>query len=816
MLKNYLKIAFRSLWRNKVHSSINIIGLALGIACCVLIVLFVKDEWTFDVFHSKVDRIYRAYVQEDYGENEKFFNTVTPFPLGPVLKENFPEIEHEVRINRFVSLTQIEGEQFTDQITIVGKNFFDVFDFDLYGDQSKAFADQNKVVLTREMATKYFGDADAIGKSFSIQLNEQFENFIVTGVVERVPTNSSIQFDILISDLNYSRLYGERVLTSGWFNVTPETYILIKEGADATALERKFPALFKTLLGEDYAVSNYTVGLQPLSDIHLNPAFPVGIAPVSNPKYGYILAAIALLILLVACINFITLSVGRSLKRAKEVGIRKVVGAHRIQVATQFLSEAVLVTMISLALGFLLAVVSLPVFNELAGKSLVMEFNGFMVAVSMLLVVIIGIISGSYPALLLSGFKPISILKGIQTGADKQRLRKVLVGIQLVLAIFLITSTLIMQEQLSYLQNKDLGFNKEHVMVVPLNVPANGRLFQRIDAGFIKSERFKSELESVPDVAQVCVASHDMATGAWTNIGYTDDADTYRTFFANIVDADYVPVMNMTLASGRNFSKDNLADKRRSIIVNEAFAREYGWDATSAVGKRVPGKNFPDHEIIGVVTDFHYAPLYTRVEPLVLAMSGEVFAGGIENIGIQSSPIPKLLIRLQVGNMANTISLIERSWERLTGGEEFQFSFMDEALATQYRNDQNLGKIVRIATLLAILIGSLGLYGLASLAMQARIKEISIRKVMGATERSILFLLSKEYMVMIVISLILSVPITLYFMSEWLSGFQYSISITPTTFLLAGIVSLMIALVAIGYQTLRASWTQPAETLKYE
>jgi putative ABC transport system permease protein len=539
---------------------------------------------------------------------------------------------------------------------------------------------------------------------------------------------------------------------------------------------------------------------------------------VSNPRYAAILAAIASLILFVACINFVTLSIGRSLKRAKEVGIRKVVGAARKQIIFQFIGEAVIISLVSLFFGLILAVLNLPLFNTLSGKQLVFPMDGFMALVILSLVFVIGIISGSYPAFVLSAFKPISILKGVLvTGNSRFGIRKVLVGVQLVLSIFLISSTLLMRKQLSLLQNKNLGFNKEQLAVLQLNVPrvpGQSKLAQRVKIGFEKAEQFKPELQKFPGVAAVCASSHDFGDGSWTNVGYTDDTGVYRSFNANSIDDDYIPVMRMELVAGRNFSSENPSDMLRSIIVNEAFVKEYGW--SDAIGKRIPGKNFAEHEIIGVVKDFNYTALYTKVEPLVMVMDPTITLSGSENINFDNSPIPKLVVRLTPGNMSATIDQIKIVWEKLTGGEEFAFSFVDERLAAQYRNDQNLGKIISIATMLAIVIGSLGLYGLASLAMQNRTKEISIRKVLGATEQSLLVLLSKEYVLLVGISLILSVPVTWYLMTQWLQSFEYRVEIGLESFFVAGGISLLIALLTISYQTIKTASAQPAETLKYE
>ena len=816
MIKNYLKIALRSLWGGKVHSIINVLGLSIGIACSIPIALFIKDEWTFDVFHSKADRIYRVWVKEDWGENQQFFNTVSPLPLGPALKESFQEVEHQVRISKMGTQVKVGEDQYSETLTFGGQHFFDVFDFPLMTGSRDALKSQNAVVINQYTSKKYFGTANAIGKTISIQFGEVFEDFEVKAVVADIPSNSSIRFYLLISDLNFPRVYNEQTLNSGWFNVDPETFVLLRDEVQVNDLMKKLPTMLRTAIGdENFVKSKYTAGFQPLKAIHLDTTFPVGLAEVNDPRYSYILAAIAILILAVACINFVTLSVGRSIKRAKEVGIRKVAGAERRQLIFQFVGEALIVTLISLIAGVTISVLSLPLFNDLSGKQLAFEPDAFAILMAAMLVIIIGLVAGSYPAFVLSSFKPIAILKGkLTSGNSKQGLRKVLVGVQLVLSIFLISSTLIMRKQLDFLQYKNLGFDREQLMVVQLNVPRGGRLPNRVKTGFEIAERFKPELSKIAEVVTVCASSHDFGQGGWTNVGYTDDKGTYRTFNLNVVDHDYFHTLKMDFAAGRSFSKDIPTDFRRGVIVNEALVKEHGWK--DAIGKKLPGNKFAEHEIIGVVKDFNYESLYTRVVPLVIVMDRSIIFSGAENVNIGSNPVPKLMIRLQAGDLIGAIAKVEQVWEHLNAEEEFVFTFVDQALADQYRNDMNLGKIVQIATLIAMIIGSLGLYALASLAMQNRVKEISIRKVMGASQNSLLVLLSKDYAVLIGISLLLSVPITVYLMNSWLQSFEYRINVGWEIFVLAGSLSLIIALVTISYNTIKTALTRPAETLKYE
>ncbi|HZY81319.1 MAG TPA: ABC transporter permease [Cyclobacteriaceae bacterium] len=815
MIRNYITIAFRSILRSKAHSAINIVGLSLGIACCVLITLFVKDEWTFDQFHSKADRIYRVFGKENWGENQEFFYTVTPYPMGPALKDNLPEVESQVRINKLGTQVRIGDNIFSETVAIVGRDFFKMFDFEFArGNGESVLEKPNNIVISEFVSKRFFGDADPIGKTLSLQLGENFEEFTVAAITKRVPTNSSVQFYMAISELNFEKTVNPQTLVQGWFNIAPETYVLLREGVDVKTVEAKFPTLFRTLLGEDrFNESKYAPGLQPLTSIHLDTDYPAGDSAVSDPKYSLILGAIALLILFVACINFVTLSIGRSLKRAKEVGIRKVVGAARKQLITQFIGEALIIATISMVIGIAVSVLSLPTFNRLAAKELVYPTDGFLLLVVVALMLIIGLISGSYPAFVLSAFRPVTILKGaVQSGNSKQFLRKALVGVQLVLSIFLITCTLVMRNQLSFLQEKNLGFNKEQLVVVRMYMPRL-RMVDMIRQGFEKTEIFKTTLAGKPGISEVCSATHSFGDG-WVNFGYTDDKSVYRTFDAIVVDDEFIPVTKIEMAMGRNFDDANTSDVRRSVIVNEAFVKDLGW--SDPIGKKIPGPNFIDHEIIGVVKDFNYNSLYTKVTPIVMVQNPEILTKGTENVNVSSRPVPKVIARLKAGETAAGLAELKKAWETIIGPEEFTFTFVDEALAAQYESDRNLGKIVSIATVLAILIGSLGLYGLASLAMQSRTKEITIRKVLGATEGSLLVLLSREYVILIGICLLISVPLTLYMMQGWLSTFEYRINVGWFVFLISGGISLVIALLTIGHQTMKTASTQPAQTLKYE
>ena len=816
MIRNYFKIARRMLWKYKVHSVINIGGLGLAIACCILIALFVKEEWTYDEFHSKAERIYRAYVKEDYGGNEQFFNTLTPFPLGPVFKENFPEIQAQVRIVPNTSILKINGEQFTEQVLIAGQSFFEVFDFEIIaGDGSEMLTSQKSIAISERAAKKYFGDGNPIFQVLQLQLGAQLEEFEVQAVLEDPPGNSSIQFDFLISDLNLSKIYSENALNSAWFNVTPETYLLLNEQVVSEQLVTKFPALIRSLLGdESFQQSNYQVGLQPLTTIHLDNDYPIGLAPVSNPKYPYILIATALLILIVAIINFVTLAIGRSMKRHKEVGVRKIIGASRKQLIGQFIGESITITSLAVIAGLALAILAIPVFNDISGRELNIGLNGFNIGLVIGLLLLIGTIAGSYPAYVLSLFKPIDIAKGGSIGNSRQKARKILVGVQIFISAFLITSTLLIKQQLQYLQNKDLGYQKEQLLVIPLNTAGSGSMMDLIEQGFTQAGMLRAELEPYTGIRAIGAASHDFGNGNWTNIGFTDHQDIYREFSFNIVDENYIPTLQAELIAGRNFLSGSTVDQKKGVIINQAFARSYGWE--SPIGKKIPGSNFTEHEVIGVVKDFNYASLYTTVEPLVMVMDPSIIFKGMENIDIDNPLLPKLLIRLAPEGIQQSIEIIHQAWDKVVGQGSFEFSFVTESLNQQYRADQNLGRIVNLSTWLAIIIGSLGLYALASLALQNRNKEMGVRRVLGASQSGLMLLLSREFMLLVLVSFLLSIPLTWFMIREWLSGFQYKINLSPDTFLFAGMISILVALFAISSQVIKSSSINPVDALKNE
>jgi len=813
MIKNYFITAFRNLLKDKLNTTINVIGLAIGIACCILILLFVKNELSFDKFHQNSDNIYRAWVKEDYKSGNQFFNTQTPYPLASALENEVPEIKSVVQVSLLNWMAILGDKKNPTTIHMVGQDFFKVFSFKtISGNTKTALEDSKNIVLTEEMALKHFGSVDVIGKNLIFDLDETQNAFTVMAVVENPPTNSSIKFDMIISDANKSSILGAMELEN-WFNIGPETYVLLNDGSSLVNIKPKLDAISKKYVRMNEG-DTFTIGFQPLTDIHLNPDFPVGLAPVTDPSYAYILGSIALLILALACINFIMLSISKSVGRAKEVGVRKSIGATRFQIVQQFLSEAIVVVFIALIIGLILAKLFLPYFNDLANNELTMTFTPFLILVTISLVIIIGVIAGSYPALIVSNFKAASILKGGNSGvSNKKNLRKVLIGFQFVLSIGLIASTFIMTKQLNFLKNKNLGFDKEQLVSVQLQVP-EGRMTSTINYGMEIAQLFKNKLSSQPEIQSVAASSHTFSPGGWTEIGYTDLDGKYNEFNLNIVSPEYIPTMNMEIKSGRNFQPNSESDKRRAVIVNEAFARAYNID--NLENAKITDALFGDHVIIGIVKDFNYTSLHGEIKPLALSLNPSLFFVQNVNINVYSNLTPKLLVRLKANNIQKGLSAIEQSWLEISGDTDFNYNFIDQQLDSLYEQEQNLGTIVGIASLFAILVGGLGLFALASLNIRNRMKELSIRKILGASNGSNLYLIVKEYIIMLLITLAIATPISWYIMSDWLSTFTYKIDITVMIFLYAGLVAAITAAISISYHSFKAIKTAPLEYVRNE
>ena len=804
MIRNYLKVALRYLGKHKGYTAINVLGLAVSIACCLLIMLFVKSEISFDRFHSKSGRLYRAWLEEHY-EGQVFVNTVTPVPLGPVLQAGLPEVESTARVSLANTGVKYNGNTFNDPVAMVDSSFFNLFDFDLKeGDRANPFPTGNSLIITERSAKKYFGSSSAIGKDLEITLGTDKVLFTVAGVLKDIPLESSIQFDMLIPFSNAHYVWSEKTRTSAWSNVVVETYLLLKKGFDVNKVNAKTGAVMNPLVANTYKPGEYKISLQPITDIHLNNKLPSGNAPVSDPKYSYILATVGLLILLIACINFVTLSIGRSTTRAMEVGVRKVLGAARQQLIRQFWGEGLLITFFALVLGIALAIALLKPFNQLANRELLMPFNLTMILFCLALLLIIGLVAAIYPAFVLSAFKPIQVLKGrLKTGNSMGFFRKGLIVGQFVASIIMIIGTITITRQLNYLQQKNLGYNKEHIIVVSTN--------KRRAEGNKLAALYKTVLQKNPAVISATTSLFSMAEAGWMNLGYKDDKDVFRQYRYNTVDAEFCRTMGLQVIAGRDFIPGNTSDSN-SILVNEAMVKEYGWK--DPLGQRLPGTY--QERVIGVVRDFNFESLHTNVKPVMMALRADSIFRHSSDFSFAFPPQPRVSVRFAGGNLKDEIEFLRSSWKSVAGNEDFQYQFLDDALASAYQQEQRLGNIVRYASFLSIFIACMGLFGLATLVVARRTKEIGIRKVLGANTGRIISMLSKDFVLLVLVAALLAFPVAWWALHKWLEDFAYRINISWWIFLLAMALTLVVALLTVGIQAMKAALMNPVKSLRTE
>jgi len=663
--------------------------------------------------------------------------------LATTLGENIPEVEQTTHFYNFPNLVKLpdQPESTSKTISMVDADFFEMFDFEVVsGNVSALKENPGTVALTEETARQFFGDQNPVQQTISIQIGDAFDDFTVAAVMKDPPVNSSFQFELLIPFSNSAKIFSEGAQAS-WFNVSTETYVLLQEGTQPEALDSKLTAMMTTVLGDRYGDEIdesglvYTVGLQPITDIHLNTEIPVGIAAVSDPVYSYILGAIALLILLIACVNFMTLSISRSTSRAKEVGIRKTSGAQRQDLMYQFWGEALLMTVIALTIGVLLSELLLPQFNVLSGTDLQLIFSGNMLLFLLGTTVFVSLIAGIYPALILSGFKPVEVLKGrLSLSGDKNLFRQAMVVFQFTLSIILIAGTLIISKQLDYIRSADLGYQKDQVVTIStdMNAEPGVPLSQVIEEAARLKDRLATELAGISEISSLSLSTFTpVQSGGWISADFREQNDRKREFHFNIVDHDFLNTYGIPIISGRDFYAENPSDERRAIIVNQALVEDYGWE--NPIGQRLPGPNFEDHEIIGVFEDFHFETLHTEVEPLGLTINPSIMFSGVDNLGFSGAPTPKISIRFATQDLSALMNQIEETWASVAGGAPLNYTFVDQAIDSQYRHEERLSQIVFFGATLAIIIACLGLFGLASLMIIRRTKEIGVRKVLGAS-----------------------------------------------------------------------------------
>ena len=800
MIKNYFKTAWRNLWRNKIFSAINIFGLSIGLACCILMFLFIQHELSYDKFNVNAKNIYRIFSIPVDSKDKKEL-AVTPAPWAPLMKKDYPEIKEYVRLLRDEKMVIGQpGEQhfYEKDIFYADSTFFNVFSVELErGDVKKALERPNSIILTEESAQKYFGDADPIGKTLEINSFVGSVDVEVTAIAKKVPASSHFQFSSLIS----VQTLGD--MSNFWAYHMFQSYILLNERTSPKEIEKKFIDFNnKYIANNPQADGKQDIFLQPLTDIHLHSNMTGEVGVNSDIAYVYVFAGVAIFILLIACFNFTNLSTARSLSRAKEVGLRKVVGAERSQLVKQFLGEAGFFAMISLAIALAIAYLVLPVFNQLSDRQLSLDLNRNLSLVIMLflLILFVGLSAGIYPAVILSSFKPVEVLKGkLFKTTKKISFGRVLVTLQFVVSIVLIAATILVNQQLKFLQNKKLGFDKDNLVV--LTLPKN------LDTA--RLETFKTSLINNPGIR--AVAASQSIPGPIIPVNQVNDgnADLTKALSMQMLftDVDFVRTMNMKIIAGRDFSKDHPTDRTEGFILNEEAVKKSGWSSPAdAIGKTfqwvIPNAVLKSGKVIGVVQDFNITPLKTAVQPLVMH--------------IQPIRFQYLYIRFDQSKAENVISTIEKTFNQFYANQSFEYSFLDDTLAMMYKNERKLGTIFSYFSSLAILIACMGVLGLSLYSIRQRIKEIGIRKVIGASVTSITGLLIKEFIQPVLIATLIAVPIVWYGMNKWLEDFAYRITISWWIFAVAGALALIIAIFTVSLQAIKAAMANPVKSLRTE
>ena len=811
MLRNYLKIALRNLLKYRLYSAINISGLTVGMLCFLSIFLYVQDELSYDRFHTNIDRLYRLNFYAKLGD-QLAHTSASPKPAGPVFKESMPEIEAFCRLRSWgTPVVRYENQSFKEEKVIYADStLFQVFTFTLLeGDPATALTAPNSVVLTRQAAEKYFGTGKALGRT----LRFGDEACMVTGVVADMPQNAHFRYDFFRSLSGFNLGWDDN-----WGSTNYHNYFLLRKGADPAALSEKATAIFisnfapilkqylNTSWDEFLRAGNYArVEFFPVRDIHLHSDLDEELGANGDIKYVYIFAIIGLFILALACINFMNLSTARSAIRAREVGVRKAIGALRSDLARQFLSESILLALLALVLALGGLYLVLPAFNNLAGKALDMSaiYQPGFLAAALVLAGLIGLAAGSYPAFFLSAFQPVNVLKSgtVSAGGPGRRgagsLRSGLVVFQFFTTSVLLVGSLVVYQQLQYIQHKKLGFNKENVLIL-----------EDTDLLGDKQNSFKATLLQHPAVRHVSYCNFVPASAEQntSTVVMGRNVTQENTILSNNcwADHDYARTLGLEIAGGRDFAKD-LATDSSAVLVNERLARSFGYPQKPVLGQvlsfpRDEGK-LETHTIVGVVKDFNFASLRTNIEPLA------IFMGGWHN---------NLCIRFETSNADAFIKDLRADWDEMAPGQPFAYSFLDERFQRLYAAETRVGQIIGVFAFLAVFIACIGLFGLATFTVQQRSKEIGVRKVLGASTAGIVGLLSKDFLKLVMLALVIAVPVAWYGMHRWLQDFAYRIDLQWWVFVLAGMAAVLLAFLTVGFQSMKAALANPVRALRSE
>ena len=794
MLRNFIKTSFRNITRDKGYSLINVLGLTIGITSSILLLLYVLNELSYDKYHSNSEDIYRVITNITEVDNE-FTWVVAQVPFGPTVRDKYPEVEEYVR---FMSLGRTlfkkgEMKYYEEEIYAADSAVFDIFSYDfIAGNPMTALHDPNSIVLTKDLAIKYFGRTNVLGESMETE-NEIYK---ITGVIENVPKNSHFTFDGLISvnSLNEQRQ------TGSWGNFGVYTYLYTPNLKDASNFEAKLAGIYDEYCApifKQYRV-NFVYRLQKITDIHLHSRSEGDANTNGDIKYVYIFSAVGIFMLIIASINYMNLATARSSRRSREVGIRKVLGSHRIQLISQFISESLLLSIFAFILSLLLVIAILPFFNDLLEKEITLSVLNNPILLSGLfgIIVFVGILGGSYPAFYLSSFNPVIVLKSkISLKGGNAFLRKGLVILQFSISIIMIVCTWLVYDQLQFMSQKDLGFDKEHIL----------RIGMPSDAVRQKYSVLRAKLLEAPEVINVSTATTSPGYGVGKNLIDVEDQHgemVERGVDLYGVDYDYISTLGMTIIEGRDFSRDIISDSSMAVIVTEAMIKRMGWE--SALGRKFSFNIEEESEplrVIGIVKDYHHAALYDIIEPLLFYLS-------VNN--------RILHVKIDARDIKASMAKVKSIWAEVHPDQPFDYNFLDQEFEEQYRNDEKRGQIFTIFAILTMVIACLGLLGLASYTAEQRTKEISIRKVVGANVQSLVYLVSKEFIILVVVSIAIGLPIAYYFIDRWLQNFAYAMDIDWLTFVFASLIVLIITFTTVSFHTIKAALANPVNALKEE
>src|ERR1035437_4664433 len=797
MIINHISTAWRNLYHNKALSSIKIAGLSIGLTVCMLILLYTKDELSFDHFHSKKEFIYRV-VQDMRVGKESNRLSVTQIPLGEAFKNEIPEVQEYVRLVSMPATVKNSNEIFSEYPLAVDKNFFSVFSFDLLkGNPATALNDLYSVVLSEDAAKKYFGDTDAMGKVIEMKTNDEFEIFTVTGIAKNPPLNSTIRFELLVP----FEFYRNKQTNLRWIGGSLNTFLELVPQADATKVEKKMQDIFDKNTSDQIAAAEkeenisieIKIGLQPLVDIHLNNELGAhnGLTDTNSPLYSFVLICIAIFILLIACINFINLSIGQSLKRSCEIGLRKAFGGNRWNLIGQFLTETFLVSLFAFVLATLLTFSILPIFNNLAEKNLSLSYltDGWLYTIWFLLLMVTLSIAGFYPSYLLSGFQPAEVLFRRQILSGRNYFSRGLIVFQFSLAIFLLIAAIAIYTQLNFLFNQKLGY--ESTNLLKIDVP-----FTKDNAKLIV---LKDELSKLPGIENTTARnSGHMRTGVW--------ADTKQILIDfNKIDENYFRTFNIALKEGRNFSTDFPSDEIQSAIVNENFLINAGWTTENAIGKniRFMEGNKSTLTIIGVISDYHFESLKEKITPQLFSM------GSSQDYG-------QIWVKIKPYNIPLTLTQIAETFKKVIPLYPYSFVFMDALNARNYENETRWKEITGISALLFIFISCIGMLGLVMLSVEQRTKEIGVRRVLGAEAGTIFLHISAEFTSLIGIALLIATPVGYFAVDKWLQNFAVRTNIQSWMYILAGFIVIVLAFSIISYHVIKAARRNPVSSLRME